>query len=181
MKAEKKEAYSNTLYITPFLYINSDGDKSGNSLLFVFIIGRTKDFSSKFNIIQKYISFSPNNDSFSAPTIISFDEPDTPLWIDNMESVSMKNSTYFVPKVVPNGFWSLGDEFIKIGIDKLSASALNAAINISIEPFSTFEVEITLEKYSLKNSENAVVFKLAEEYPSIKLQKTQKTQQSLAK
>jgi hypothetical protein len=170
------KVHQNILYISPFLYINEVDGKQGNSLLFMFLMSRNKDESNKTNIAQKFISFTPQDGNYSNLILTSyFDNLDCPATIERMENMSFRSNVYFVPKVVPYGFWDLDDNFTEKAIKKLATNAFSLIPDISFEPFNVVDLEAVLERNSLKSETHGVIFKLHSEYSAIKFTRTQET------
>lgn len=174
--ARNMRVHQNILYVFPFLYINEKDGAKGNTLLFIFFITRDKEESGKLNLIQEYIAFNSKDNMKSDIILTSYYESlKYPAVIERLETLAFKNNIYFIPKVVPVGFWDLDQAFIDKAINKLTSSAFSTIPDIAFTPFNTISLEAVLANNSLKDDAYGAIFHLYSEFGTIKYIRTQET------
>lgn len=172
--SEVKNSYPNVFFVSPYLYVSVDelkdgNDKLGRVLLYVFVVARQKNVASQMNIAQKFISFKKDNDGDT--TIVSFDTPGTPVWVETIGKLSSKQSIFFVPIVIPEKFWEEPEEFTTPMLNKISSDSLNAVLNLSFDTYNTILLDSALDFCPI--IDDRAVFKLKQDFEVIKIQKNQ--------
>lgn len=176
MTAIEKNPYPNVFFISPYMYIsideiNGEEEKFGRVLLYVFVVARQKNISSQMNIAQKYISFKRDAENEGETTIVSFDTPGVPVWVEELNNVSSKQSIYFVPVIIPEYIWELPEDRVKKTLDKISSESLNSVLNLSFDTYNTVMLDTSLD--FCKILDDRVVFRRMQDYEVIKIQKNQ--------
>lgn len=151
--------------------IDGDKEKLGRVILYVFVVARQKNISSQMNIAQKYISFKRDNSDDGETTIVSFDTPGVPVWVEELGNVSSKQSIYFVPVIVPENFWEFSEENINHQIEKISSESLNSVLNLSFDTYNTVMLDTALD--FCKVLDDRVVFRRQQDFEVVKIQKNQ--------
>ncbi|MDD4969867.1 MAG: hypothetical protein PHT07_10610 [Paludibacter sp.] len=144
-------------------------EKLGRVLLYVFVVARQKNTSNQMNIAQQYVSFKKDGDGDT--TIVSFDSPGIPIWVETISNVSAKQSIYFVSIVIPENFWDEPDVLVDRIINKTSSEALNSILNLSFDTYNTIMLDTALDSCPILD--DRVVFRRKQDFEVIKIQKNQ--------